>query len=103
MNRILNVAIMPKLNLQFNSPELSVFDEIHYMHLNIESLIDNHSSITDEVNKNCELLGFHDYLLICDWLYSWYKKNDHYILSNRILNSFSHILSMANNKRETVK
>lgn len=100
---LLNIALMPKLVLEKVGLDIRNMVPIRTITLDIHGLIDDYKAIVKIIDKNIENLYFADLIVISDWLYEWYKKNDHYILSNRVLDSFRYVLSMANNARETIK
>jgi len=98
MNNIIRIPLKP--DLRPLSSDILSFTQIACIEINLHDLIDDYRAIIEIIDKNRKNLYFGDLIHLCDWLYDWYKKNDHYILSNRILDSFQYALSVANSKRE---
>lgn len=90
MRHTITIPLLPELNvLESNIPSCSM---LNYIQIDLHKLIDNHQAVLDVVKENKNRLSFGEFITICDWLYAWYKKIDHPILSNRILNSFQNTL-----------
>lgn len=102
MKKHLRIALMPELLVAKYDYVCNTL-AIEFVDLDIEKLIDDYEAITKVIDENRHHLTFDSFMYICDWLFGWYKKNDHYILSNRILNTFRYVLSMAQDRRELIK
>ncbi len=101
MRTLLNIPTQPVFSLVENVIQNISAPEI--ITLDIHTLIDNRRGIINVVENSIDKLDFIVLIVICDWLYDWYKKNNHHILSDRLLANFTYILSLANDKRETIR
>lgn len=102
MNSILRIPLIPSLEEPITR-EPSICIPIQYIEFNIHSLIDDHRYIIEKVDSCYKKIGYEGLIQLSDWLYAYYKKINHYILSERILDSLMGVLSFANDIREKVR
>lgn len=99
MNHKMRFPLVPKIVAI--TCELT-FDPINYIEIDLSKLIDDYQymqKLFDNFERK-DQLDYEVLIKISEWLFEHYKKINHYILSNRILDSLRLTLSMANNKRD---
>lgn len=102
MNNKIRIPIMPCLDKAMTKKELDFNISIEYVEFDLHTLIKDYRSIIDKIDKNKDKLGYDGLIILSDWLYEWYKKNNHYILSGRILDAHRYALTCADNLRHKV-
>lgn len=99
MNTTLTIAIRSELFVASRELNPQTALPVSYLTLDIHALVDNHTSIRDALQKHEDEIYSQDYIVICGWLFGWFQKINHSILSRRIADSLAFAIYAAENAR----